>query len=227
MVRQCTASIRTSASVLCATALLLATLATPASAQDHRHEAGDVSQLGRVVFPISCGAAVQPRFERAVAMLHSFWFEAADWRRSPRSSRRRSVVRHGALGTGHDVTGQPDDAGRRRRPGCARAWRRRERAAELAAASARASACIDAVLAYYADHEGRNHAARMQSLRAGAGEAAPRAAGRRSRRPSSTAARWSRTHRRMIRRSRGCCVAATSWSRCSEHADSTRASRTT
>jgi hypothetical protein len=34
-------------------------------------------KLGRVEFPTSCRPAVQPDFNRAVAMLHSFWFEAA------------------------------------------------------------------------------------------------------------------------------------------------------
>jgi tetratricopeptide (TPR) repeat protein len=48
------------------------------AAQDHQHPAGDVAQLGRVEFPTSCAPAVAARFERAVAALHSFWFEAAD-----------------------------------------------------------------------------------------------------------------------------------------------------
>src|SRR5260370_209197 len=34
-------------------------------------------KVGTVRFPTSCGAAVQPDFERAVAMLHSFWFQAS------------------------------------------------------------------------------------------------------------------------------------------------------
>ena len=53
---------------------LAAIAAMPAQAQ-HDHHAG--GQVGAVVFPTSCAAAVQPRFERAVAMLHSFWFEEA------------------------------------------------------------------------------------------------------------------------------------------------------
>jgi hypothetical protein len=32
-------------------------------------------QLGRVVFPVSCNAEAQRRFERAMALLHSFWWE--------------------------------------------------------------------------------------------------------------------------------------------------------
>src|SRR5262245_66017708 len=37
-----------------------------------------VEQLGKVVFPTSCDAKVQPRFERAVALLHSFWWEEGE-----------------------------------------------------------------------------------------------------------------------------------------------------
>ncbi|HLX22598.1 MAG TPA: hypothetical protein VKR38_04555 [Usitatibacter sp.] len=45
----------------------------------HAHE--DESQtgpLGKVSFPTSCDPKVQPQFERAVAMLHSFWYSAAE-----------------------------------------------------------------------------------------------------------------------------------------------------
>lgn len=63
-----------------ATVLALA-LALPAAApvsadEGHAHAmvAGD---FGVVHFPTSCAAAVQPRFERAVAILHSFGYEAA------------------------------------------------------------------------------------------------------------------------------------------------------
>src|SRR6266704_2571469 len=33
--------------------------------------------IGRVVFPVSCTPEAQTRFERAVALLHSFWYERA------------------------------------------------------------------------------------------------------------------------------------------------------
>ena len=35
-------------------------------------------QVGSVTFPTSCSPEVQPKFEEAVAMLHSFWFEPAE-----------------------------------------------------------------------------------------------------------------------------------------------------
>ncbi len=34
-------------------------------------------RLGKVQFPVSCSPAAQQEFERAVALLHSFWFDAA------------------------------------------------------------------------------------------------------------------------------------------------------
>ena len=52
-------------------ALVLVTAAVATLAQDK--PAPSVEQLGKVVFPTSCSAAAQPAFERALAMLHSFW----------------------------------------------------------------------------------------------------------------------------------------------------------
>jgi hypothetical protein len=42
-------------------------------AQEHPHGQGE--RLGRVVFPVSCTPEAQHRFERAMAVLHSFWWE--------------------------------------------------------------------------------------------------------------------------------------------------------
>jgi len=39
--------------------------------------AHDEEALGTVHFPTSCSAEVQPQFNRAIALLHSFWFQAA------------------------------------------------------------------------------------------------------------------------------------------------------
>ena len=54
----------------------LVVAAAPAGAQ-HEHHAVPGQQIGKVSFPTSCRADVQPMFERAVATLHSFWFDAA------------------------------------------------------------------------------------------------------------------------------------------------------
>src|ERR1700733_4841043 len=60
----------------------LAALANTASADDdqnhHHHEDLSASQLGTVVFPVSCAPSMQKPFERGVALLHSFWYEEAE-----------------------------------------------------------------------------------------------------------------------------------------------------
>lgn len=55
--------------------LLLAVGASAPSlaAQEHAHAHGE--RLGRVVFPVSCAPEAQRRFERAMTVLHSFWWE--------------------------------------------------------------------------------------------------------------------------------------------------------
>jgi len=63
-----------------ATALLVLALVMPprAGAQEHVHPIGDVEAVGQVDFPTLCAPGVQADFNRAVAMLHSFWYHAAE-----------------------------------------------------------------------------------------------------------------------------------------------------
>ena len=60
-------------------AILAAVTAAQALAHDDAPAAGGLppEQLGKVHFPTSCDAGVQPAFERGVALLHSFWFPEA------------------------------------------------------------------------------------------------------------------------------------------------------
>jgi hypothetical protein len=51
-------------------------LAVPLAAAAHDGPGTD-TKLGSVRFPVSCAPAVQGDFERAVALLHSFWYEEA------------------------------------------------------------------------------------------------------------------------------------------------------
>jgi tetratricopeptide (TPR) repeat protein len=44
----------------------------------HEHKEGDPTKLGKVHFPISCGAASQKKFDVGLAMLHSFWYAKSD-----------------------------------------------------------------------------------------------------------------------------------------------------
>src|SRR6266849_138057 len=42
----------------------------------HRHDPGE--KLGRVNFTVSCKKEAQQQFNRAVALLHSFWYDEAE-----------------------------------------------------------------------------------------------------------------------------------------------------
>src|SRR5438093_1610826 len=50
-------------------------LVAPVRAQEHEHGGAHGEALGRVVFPVSCRPDAQARFERAMTLLHSFWWE--------------------------------------------------------------------------------------------------------------------------------------------------------
>jgi tetratricopeptide (TPR) repeat protein len=55
----------------------LLSLAVHGLAQAHDTDS-QTGPLGKVSFPTSCDPKVQPAFERAVAMLHSFWYSAGE-----------------------------------------------------------------------------------------------------------------------------------------------------
>jgi hypothetical protein len=57
--------------------LLALCAATSAAAQSHDHAGAPPERLGTVHFATSCSPDVQPAFDRAVALLHSFWFSQA------------------------------------------------------------------------------------------------------------------------------------------------------
>jgi tetratricopeptide (TPR) repeat protein len=60
-------------------AIFAVALAAPlvADDKDHQHHAPG-QKLGTIEFPTSCAAAVQKDFQRAVALLHSFWYDEAE-----------------------------------------------------------------------------------------------------------------------------------------------------
>ncbi|MGH7527464.1 MAG: hypothetical protein ACREMX_12270 [Gemmatimonadales bacterium] len=52
--------------------------ASGVGAQEHEPHRHGVGRLGRVVFPVSCAPEAQRRFEHAMGVLHSFWWEEGD-----------------------------------------------------------------------------------------------------------------------------------------------------
>ena len=53
--------------------IALGVVAIPLAAQHGEHE-HDIGRLGHVSFPVTCAAEAPARFERAMAVLHSFWW---------------------------------------------------------------------------------------------------------------------------------------------------------
>jgi hypothetical protein len=49
-----------------------------ASGQEHEQHSHAIGGLGRVSFPVSCNAEARLRFEHAMAVLHSFWWEEGE-----------------------------------------------------------------------------------------------------------------------------------------------------
>ena len=142
--------------------LALGIPALPLGAQQHDHPAGDVAQLGKVTFPVSCSAPAAAEFERGAAMLHSFWFDAATetFRKAAALDPACAMAHWGVAMTmlGNPLTRVPPTPDREREGRAAA-----EQARALAGkASHREQMYIDAVTAYYLA-EGLDHPARMQA----------------------------------------------------------------
>src|SRR5947199_9246351 len=108
-------------------------------------------KLGKVTFPISCGAAVSAQFERGVAMLHSYWFvesrKVFDAIVHEDSSCAMAYwgLAVTALGNSLAAPPAPTDA--------AAAWAALEKARAVGAKTQRERDWIEAFAAYYRDHD--------------------------------------------------------------------------
>ena len=136
------------------------------SAGEHKHshtaDGKPPEQLGRVSFANSCGAAVQPSFERAVALLHSFWFRESEKAFRDVLDRDPSCA-IAAWGIATVLIGNTFATG----PTPAQAQQAREaieRGRAIGAKTERERLFIDAVAAYYERYPELPHRARMQLL---------------------------------------------------------------
>jgi hypothetical protein len=139
--------------------LVALVVASPIAAQHEQH--GGKETLGRVSFPTSCAAVVQPELDRAAAMLHSFWFDAAHkaFDKVAAADPTCAMAHWGVAMTlwGNPFVRQPIPA-ERQKEGMAAA----ERAAALASrASHREQMYIDAAAALWRDADKLDHIARL------------------------------------------------------------------
>ena len=67
-------------------------------------------RLGTVSFPVSCGAQVQPYFDRGVALLHDFWYDEAQkqFERIVKNDPKCAMAHWGlAMSSFHQIWGRP------------------------------------------------------------------------------------------------------------------------
>ena len=145
-------------------AILLA--APQAPAVQHQHETGrPPEQLGKVSFDNSCDPSVQPELNRAVALLHSFWFGAsADAFRKVGEKDPQCGIAW--WGVAMSRWGNPFAPAR---PAAALAQGRDaiEKARAAGAKSDRERAFIDAAAALFTDFETVDHRTRIQNYERG------------------------------------------------------------
>jgi len=144
---------------LAALVLVVVAPGTRALAQEHAH--GAPQQLGRVTFPVSCSPEAQQRFEHAMAVLHSFW-----WEEGPRAfsavlaADSSCAMAHWGLamtGWGNPFAGGPSGDALRAAAGHA------EHAAALGGKTAGEAGFIAAVGALYRDATSTSNASRLQA----------------------------------------------------------------
>ena len=131
----------------CRIALVLvaftALTAIPASAQHH--------ELGQVRFPTSCSPAVQAEFETGVAMLHSYWFNYAgkQFRAVLEKDPACAMAYWGvALDMQGNTLSSPPSAAVARA-----AWELLEKARSVPVKTEREQMWLDAIRAYFRDHD--------------------------------------------------------------------------
>lgn len=126
--------------------------------QPHEHAHAGAERLGRVEFPVSCSAEAQRGFERAVALLHSFWWSEAERAfAAVAEADPGCAMAHWGLAMVHRgnwFAGQPSAEALRR--GLAAA----ERARALGPPTARERGFVDAVHTLFADARTRDHRTR-------------------------------------------------------------------
>ncbi len=128
--------------------LLVAPLAAQMD-EHHHHDAAPPERLGTVSFPISCSAEAQPAFTRAVALLHSFWYEEAEkaFRNVASIDPQCGMAWWGvAMSNFHEVWPAPYTAAE-----LARGVAAAEKAKSVGAKTAREQGYIDAMATFYRD----------------------------------------------------------------------------
>src|SRR4051812_3552995 len=157
---------RQSRRTLCAAGLITAALASGAFAQQQEEK------LGTLSFPTSCDPKVQAEFERGVAMIHSYWFTVARrvfegvLQQDPSCAIAYWGIAMDLLG--NSLGGPPS------RENANAAWVALEKAREIGAKTDRERGWIDAIRAYYRDHDKTDVETRLRTYNSAMAQMAQR-----------------------------------------------------
>jgi len=139
--------------------LFIAVVSLPLSAQhQHEHTGSPPARLGDVTFPTSCQPSVQPEFNRAVALLHSFWYEKAaeTFQEVARTDPKCAIAHWGVAMTWFRPLWHPPTKEHRAQGRAAI-----EKAQAIGGATARERGYINALAAFYRDSETVDHRTRV------------------------------------------------------------------
>jgi len=151
---------------LCAAGLITAVLATGTFGQEREEK------LGALSFPTSCDPKVQADFERGVAMIHSYWFLIARRvfedviKQDPNCAIAYWGIAMDQLG--NSLVGPPP------RDNADAAWAALEKAREIGPKTERERGWIDALRAYYRDHDKVDVDTRLRAYNAAMAQMAER-----------------------------------------------------
>lgn len=142
--------------------VLLVGIASAARAHDeaeHRPGELDLARVGRVSFPTSCQPDQQEKFERAVAVLHSFWYEESErlFREIVEADPSCAIAEWGvAMSLYHPLWQPPDPASLERGADAV------AQATKLGARSQRERDYVAAIARFYAGSDERDHGTRAR-----------------------------------------------------------------
>lgn len=125
----------------------------------HQHGTGDFDEVGTVSFPTSCRPDLQSKFERAVAVLHSFWYEESErlFREIAAVDPSCAIAHWGvAMSLYHPLWQPPDPAS------LARGAEAVARATTIGGGTEREQDYVAAIGRFYAEADVRDHGTRAR-----------------------------------------------------------------
>ncbi len=134
-----------------------------AFSQEHQHGEHHAEELGEVHFPVSCGEEAQKEFNRAVALLHDFWYAEAEKAFGSLGEKNPGCAMAfwgAAVSNYHPIWAPPNSAEMQRGKTAV------EKAASMAVSTDREQGYVSAIATFYKDSEKLDHPTRARAYAA-------------------------------------------------------------